>query len=75
MTAARRPAGHRAVKAELKTRVKTAEATSPDDDGGEALRAAIKRIDMAASKGVIHKNTAARMKSRLVKGLQRTGAA
>ena len=33
----------------------------------EALTAAIRRIDMAATKGVLHKNTAARRKSRLVK--------
>ena len=32
-----------------------------------AVRAASKRIDTAASKGVIHKNAAARKKSRLMK--------
>jgi small subunit ribosomal protein S20 len=48
----------------LKTRIKTAEA-APDDV--EAVRAAVKRIDMAATKGVIHKNTAARMKSRMMR--------
>ena len=34
---------------------------------GESLRLAQKRIDKAASKGVIHKNQAARRKSRLMK--------
>ena len=36
------------------------------DDADERLRLAIKRIDKAAAKGVIHKNQAARRKSRLV---------
>ena len=40
-------------------------------DTDEALRLAIARIDKAASKGVIHKNTAARKKSRLVKRVGR----
>ncbi|MDX2381975.1 MAG: 30S ribosomal protein S20 [Acidimicrobiia bacterium] len=75
LTNAKRHERNKAVRAELKTRIKTAEAVSPDDDSGEALRAAIKRIDMAASKGVIHKNTAARMKSRLVKSVQGPSAA
>ena len=61
---------NKAVRAELKTRVKTANETSPANDDGKALRAAIKRIDMAASKGVIHKKTAARMKSRMTKHIQ-----
>jgi small subunit ribosomal protein S20 len=37
------------------------------EDADEALRLAIKRIDKAASKGVIHKNQAANRKSRLMK--------
>ena len=55
---------NKAVRSEMKSRVKSATA-SPDDD--EAVRAAIKRIDAAAQKGVIHKNAAARKKSRLMK--------
>jgi small subunit ribosomal protein S20 len=47
---------NKAVRSELKTRVK-------------ATRLAIKKIDKAATKGVIHKNAAARKKSRLVKRL------
>jgi small subunit ribosomal protein S20 len=38
-------------------------ATGSDED----LRLAVKRIDKAATKGVIHPNTAARRKSRLMK--------
>ncbi len=59
---------NKAVRAELRTRTKSA-AASGDADSDE-VRQAIKRIDMAAAKGVIHKNTAARKKSRLMKQLQ-----
>ena len=58
---------NRAVRAELRTRVKAAVAEGDVDS--VATRAAIKRIDMAASKGVSHKNAAARKKSRLMKQL------
>ena len=37
------------------------------EDSAEALRLAVKRIDKAAAQGVIHKNTAANHKSRLVR--------
>lgn len=59
---------NKAVRAEVRTRVKSAEASGEVD--GEATRAAIARIDRVAAKGVIHKNTAARKKSRLIKHLQ-----
>jgi small subunit ribosomal protein S20 len=53
---------NKAVRSELRTRVKAAEA------GGEAeVQAAMKTIDKAAAKGVIHKNEASRRKSRLQK--------
>ena len=41
----------------------------------ELAREAQKRIDMAARKGVIHKNAAARRKSRLAKKLNQGTAA
>ena len=59
---------NRRVRAELGTRTK--HAVAEGDPDGDATRAAIKRIDKAASKGIIHKNTAARKKSRLMKQLQ-----
>ena len=64
LTNAKAQERHKAVRSELKTRLKHAEANLDDD---EAVRAAVKRIDSAASKGVIHKNAAARQKSRLMK--------
>ena len=57
---------NRAVRSEVKTRVKRAEAAT-GDESRELARIAVKRIDQAAAKGVIHKNTAARQKSRLMK--------
>jgi small subunit ribosomal protein S20 len=58
---------NKAVRSELKTRVKSALSAAGTDDQTEALRQAMKKIDKAASKGVIHKNAAARKKSRLAK--------
>jgi small subunit ribosomal protein S20 len=60
---------NKGVRSELKTRVKVAtEAVANGGDNvGEVVKAAQKRIDKAASKGVIHKNAAARRTSRLMK--------
>jgi small subunit ribosomal protein S20 len=60
-------ARNKAVKSELRTRTKSAVAAAGTDDDEAALKLAIKRIDMAASKGVIHKNQAANRKSGLVR--------
>lgn len=60
---------NRSVRSELRTRVKNAVAAAPagGEESVEALRLAMKRIDKAAAAGVIHKNQAARRKSRLAK--------
>ena len=58
---------NKAVKSELRTRVKTAVKAVGTDDTHEAVRMAVKRLDMAAAKGIIHPNQAARRKSRLMK--------
>ena len=58
------------VRSSLKTRVKKIEAAisaGNSDEAQKALLEAIKDFDKAASKGVIHKNTAARNISRLTK--------
>ena len=62
---------NKSVRSELKTRTKivVAAATAGAEDVEELTRQAIKRLDKAASKGIIHKNQAARRKSRLVKHL------
>ena len=61
---------NKGLRSELKTRMKTAMDAAESGDATaakEALQIAQKRIDMAASKGLIHKNTAARKKARLTK--------
>lgn len=66
---------NKAVRSELKTRIKRAEtAAASGEDSEELLRAAIKRIDQAAAKGVMHQNAANRQKSRLTKRLARLSA-
>jgi small subunit ribosomal protein S20 len=57
---------NRAVRSELHSREKAAMAAAGTDHEAEALRQTIKRIDKAAARGVIHKNAAARKKSRLM---------
>ncbi len=74
LTNAKRAERNKAVKSELKTRVKNAVKASTDpEQGEEALRLAVKRLDMAAAKGVIHPNQAARRKSRLMKKVNAAG--
>lgn len=61
---------NRAFRSELKTRTKNALAAAESGDAAaaeEALRLAQKRIDAAASKGILKKNTAARRKSTLTR--------
>jgi small subunit ribosomal protein S20 len=62
---------NKAVRSQVKTRVKAAEkaATEGADELTAAATAAVSVIDRAATKGVIHKNAAARKKSRLAKRL------
>ena len=65
---------NRTVRSEINTRSKAALAAVEHEDDeatAEALRQAVKRIDKAASRGVIHKNTAARRKSRLAREIER----
>ena len=60
---------NKAVRSEVRTRAKAAEpgATPEGQEPAEALRLAMKTIDTAAARGVIHKNEASRRKSRLQK--------
>ena len=68
---------NKAVRSELKTRVKRAVTAAEQgaENAADAARVATKRIDKAAAKGVIHKNAAARRKSRLMKKLAKITAA
>lgn len=60
---------NKAVKSNLKTVVKKADAAvaSGADNAAQAVKTAVSTIDKAAGKGVLHKNTAARKVSKLMK--------
>ncbi len=73
LTNAKAAERNKTVRSELKTRVKSAVKTIGDDSNAEIVRTAIKRIDQAAADKVIHKNTAARKKSRLMKKVNAAG--
>jgi small subunit ribosomal protein S20 len=72
----RRRLRNKAARSEIKTRVKLAVAAAETgaDDSAEALRLAVKRLDKAAAKGMIHKNQAANRKSRLMHRLAKVDA-
>ena len=65
-------AQNKAQRSALRTEIKKAnialETGAADKD--EAIRIAMKKIDQAAAKGLLHKNTAARRKSALAKRAQ-----
>jgi len=61
---------NRMVKSTVRTQITKARlAIESGDDAQEAVRAAVSELDRAAKKGVIHRNNAARRKSRLMKQL------
>ncbi len=59
---------NRAVKSRIKTLIKKARTTGSLED----LRAAVKSLDKAAAKGIVHRNAAARRKSRLMRAILRS---
>jgi small subunit ribosomal protein S20 len=67
---AKRRARNKAVKSTVRTyvtRARGAIATAPTEPTtAEAIRDAISQLDRAVSKGVLHRNNAARRKSRLM---------
>lgn len=69
----RKTARNRPVRSSLKTYVKSAVVTiaggAEQADSVEKVRLAISKLDKAAQKGIIHRNQAARRKSRLMKKL------
>ena len=68
---ATKTARNKAAKSALKTAIKKAyfAVDTNADNKQEAVRLAIKKIDQAAAKGLLHKNKAARNKAALVKKL------
>jgi len=77
LTNAKRQERNKAVRSELKTRVKSADraATEGAEDTDEQVRRAVKALDTAAAKGIIHKNQAANRKSKLMKRIAKAKAA
>ena len=55
----------------LKTYIKKAKVSvaNGDENANESVKLAIKKIDQAAAKGLIHKNNAARKRSKLARSL------
>lgn len=68
-------AANKARKSNLKTILKKADVavTTGAANKEEAIRVAIKRVDQACAKGLMHKNAAARKKSQLAKKLNAAG--
>ncbi len=67
---ARKTDRNRPVRSSLKTYIKSAVVqigTGGEETSQEAVRIAISKLDKASQKGIIHKNQAARRKSRLMK--------
>jgi len=67
---------NKAINSELKTDIKKANLAIDNkaEEKTEAVRVAMKRIDQASAKGILHKNTAARRKSALARKLNSINA-
>lgn len=71
-SSARKQKRNRVVRGQARSAVKKARVTLAEgkrDEAQASLKEAISALDHAAGKGVIHKNSAARRKSRLMKQL------
>jgi small subunit ribosomal protein S20 len=65
------------VRTALKTYVKSAQvqiSAKHEEEAGEAVVRALSALDKAASKGIIHRNQAARRKARLMAKFNKIGA-
>lgn len=72
--AIKRTARNKMVKSSLRTAVRKYREAVGTENGTALLSQAFAALDKAASKGVIHKNTAARKKARLAKKLAAANA-
>lgn len=65
---ATKTAHNKAINTNLKTVIKKANTAieSSEADKAEKVKLAVKKIDQACAKGLLHKNTAARKKSQIV---------
>lgn len=71
---ATKTARNKAIKSNLRSTIKKAYIAIDTNaaNKAEAVSLAVKKIDQAAAKGIMHKNTAARSKSSLAKRLNAT---
>lgn len=72
---ATKTARNKAVRSDLRTAIKKAEFALADSaaDKDAAVKLAVRKIDKAVRKGILHKNTAARKKSQLAHKLNGAG--
>ena len=56
---------NRKIRSEMKSAIKRVRTAATKEEGEQALLQAASTIDRTAAKGIVHKNTAARYKSRL----------
>ncbi|MGI6358084.1 MAG: 30S ribosomal protein S20 [Bacillota bacterium] len=68
---AKRTARNRHVKSTVRTAIRSFRSSLETGDAEMKLRTAVREIDKAVSKGVLHRNTGARKKSRLMKQLNK----
>ena len=70
-TSEKRRVRNRSVRSRVRSVLKTARtaATTPGEDARAAVLLAIRTLDKAVTKGVVHRNTAARKKSALARRL------
>lgn len=71
---AKRTLRNRHVKSTVRTAIRGFRSSIESNDAELKLRAAVREIDKAVSKGVLHRNTGARKKSRLTKQLNKVAA-
>jgi small subunit ribosomal protein S20 len=67
---ARKRVRNQKIRSRARSAVRIAKAADKPEGKETAIRAAIRELDRAASKGVLHKNNAARRKSRLMRELR-----
>lgn len=63
------------VKSAIKTQIKKVRVATDPEVAASALTVAVKALDKAAQRGIIHKNQAARRKSRIAKAANKLKAA
>ena len=71
---ATKAANNKSTNSALKTAIKKANAAIDSGDANkvEAVKVAVKKLDQAAAKGLLHKNNAAHKKSQLVNKLNKS---